>query len=237
MVPCTFFQIPHMRPADQKQAASIHLFFSMILVVLKQFEFWHSTLTYLVGISHMPTTHGPPDMPKQSGADPELPEEGILADNCRHCSSSTSVFLTPRTEVCKVLRAFPHRFVFLRHRCPQNCAEFYRTIIMSSKGTACVICLLFTNNIQTPVYFISENVVPTPCEFYKIPSCKHFCHKQNRSFNRPSWAYSWDKSRSEDPFWSVHRLKLLLWRGVKDNRAHSCYNANQHFKQIQPRGC
>lgn len=65
------------------------------------------------------------------------------------------------------------------HLCDRQQWQCYCTIIKSSKGAACIIPLL--SNIRSLVYSISESVAPTPCEFCKILSCKHFCHIQSRS--------------------------------------------------------
>lgn len=83
----------------------------------------------------------------------------------------------------------------------QNCVQFYCTIITFSKGAARIIPLLSNNNIRSPVSFISESVVPTPCKFYKIlcHASKHFCHTQSRSSDRPSCVHSGNKPKSEGP--------------------------------------
>lgn len=83
------------------------------------------------------------------------------------------------------------------HGCDRQQWQCHCTTIKPPKGQQASFLCCPTSEVL-PTSFQRELLQhPAPCEFYKVLSCKHFCHMQSRSSDRPSCAFTWDKPKSE----------------------------------------
>lgn len=167
----------------------MHLLFSMILAVPRLFNFGDFTLTashqgHITYHSWISSNAKATNLPNHSYLKEWVPE--TTPPELWSSSSSSQ----PRTKGPGPSHMNLCPWV---HGCDRQQWQCHCTIIKNSKGQhASFLCCPTSEDLSTP-----ESAAPTPCEFYKILSCKHFCHMQSRSSDRPSCAFSWDKPKSE----------------------------------------
>lgn len=157
----------------------------MILVVPRQFEIWDSTLTashprHITCAYHSWTSSKAKAITCQPRAIWRNKFQKTTATRSSSSTGKSSGLPHAKDRAVQGAHANLCSWVTVAYH---NCVQFYCTIITPSKGAACNIPL--PSNITSPVYFVSESVAPTLCQFYKILSCKHFCHmpRHNPSFS------------------------------------------------------